>query len=103
MFNLIATLKPLGIREDDTPFDLEFPTRNQLKCFLAKQITKQRKQLRQGHLNKDSIEHDVAIISSTDFQAGTAVSSQCKSIYEHTVDGKESARAGGRTPRNNSR
>lgn len=40
MFNLIATLKPLGIREDNTPFDLEFPTRNQLKCFLAKQITK---------------------------------------------------------------
>lgn len=80
MFKLLKTLKPLGIRDNTLRPDIEFPTRNQLKCFLAKQISKERKQLRQGFLDKDGGEHQLSIISSTDFLPDTAVTSNCKTI-----------------------
>ena len=69
MFKLMATLKPFGIRDKNTNFDLVFPTRNQLKLYLARLITKQRKQIRQGFLDDDSAEPNnrISILSSTDF------------------------------------
>ena len=100
MFQLMATLRPLGIRDNAPKFDLEFPSRNQLKCFLAQQITKERKQLRQGYLDADSVEHDISIISSTDFTPGTTVSTSCKRMYKHTPASKEGTQnAARRTPR----
>ena len=43
MFKLMETLKPLGLREENANFDIVFPSRNQLKLYLARMITKQRK------------------------------------------------------------
>ena len=42
MFDLIGTMKGLGLRQDRVRFDIEFPTRCHLKVFLAKLITKRR-------------------------------------------------------------
>ena len=43
MFQLISTMKGLGLRKDRVRFDIEFPTRNHLKVFLTKLIVKRRK------------------------------------------------------------
>ena len=44
MFNLIGTMKGLGLRKETARFDIEFPTRNHLKVFLARLIVKRRRQ-----------------------------------------------------------
>ena len=46
MFKLMATLKPLGLRDESIEFDIVFPSWNQLKLYLARMISKQRKQVR---------------------------------------------------------
>ena len=43
MFKLMATLKPFGLRDNQINFEIEFPSRNQLKLYLARLVTKQRK------------------------------------------------------------
>ena len=64
MFKLIGTMKDLGLRKKksgsttmnsatafgkkEKPYDIEFPTRNHLKVFLARVIVKRRKQLEKG-------------------------------------------------------
>ena len=56
MFKMVSSVKPLGIR-GDIQYDIEFPTRNQLKVFLAQHISKYRAQQRRGVLDTDSKEH----------------------------------------------
>ena len=45
MFELIGTMKGLGLRKDTVRFDIEFPTRNHLKVFLSRLITKRKRQM----------------------------------------------------------
>ena len=56
MFKTLASLRNLGIR-GEMQYDIEFPTKNQLKVFLAKKITKYRMQIRKGIIDSDSKEH----------------------------------------------
>ena len=42
MLKLIGTIKGLGFRSEKVKYDIEFPTRNHLKIFLAKLIKKRR-------------------------------------------------------------
>ena len=56
MFKMISSVKTLGIR-GDIQYDIEFPTRNQLKVFLAQHISKYRAQLKKGVIDMDSKEH----------------------------------------------
>ena len=42
MFKLIGAVKGLGFRTEKVKYDIEFPTRNHLKVFLAKLIKKRR-------------------------------------------------------------
>ena len=43
MFRLIGTIKGLGFRNEKVKYDIEFPTRNHLKVFLANLIKKRRR------------------------------------------------------------
>ena len=83
MFKLMETLRPLGIRDKNTKFDIVFPSRNQLKLYLARLIAKQRKQLRQGFLDDDSTEpyNRKTILSSTEFMEDKVISQQSMSLY----------------------
>ena len=83
MFKLMETLRPLGIRDKKTNFDIVFPSRNQLKLYLARLIAKQRKQLRQGFLDDDSTEPNnrKTILSSTEFMEDKVISEQSMSLY----------------------
>ena len=45
MFELIGTMMGLGLRKDTVRFDIEFPTRNHLKVFLSRLITKRKRQM----------------------------------------------------------
>ena len=65
MFRLLGTIKGLGFRKEKVKYDIEFPTRSHLKVFLAKLISKRRKQQRRG-LTDLSDQNSTAIISSTD-------------------------------------
>ena len=46
MFKLIDSMRSLGFRSERCKFDIEFPTRNHLKGFLARLIAKRRRQIK---------------------------------------------------------
>ena len=77
MFKLIDTMKPMGFRSEKVRFDIEFPTRNHLKFFLAKLITKRRKQEQLGMFDPSEL-GTTSIISSTDFCDNKVISALCK-------------------------
>ena len=80
MFKMIGTMKGLGLRKDTVRFDIEFPTRNHLKVFLARMIVKRRRQLEKG-LCDLHLQNSTAIISSTDYCDDNVVSHLCKNIF----------------------
>lgn len=80
MFEVIGTMRGLGFRNDRTRFDIEFPTRNHLKVFLARLINKRRLQLEKGLTDLHSM-NTTAIISSTDYCETNVVSKLCKSVF----------------------
>ena len=43
MFELLRSMKSLGLRNDKAKYDIEFPTRNHLKAFMMKLILKRRR------------------------------------------------------------
>ena len=73
-------MRGLGFRNDKVRFDIEFPTRNHLKVFLAKLIAKRRRQLEAGLCDIAS-QSSTAIISSTDYCEDKVVSHLCKSVF----------------------
>ena len=46
MHELLQSMRSLGLRPNSNRYDIEFPTRNHLKVFLMKLITKRRRQLK---------------------------------------------------------
>ena len=80
MFDLIGTMRALGLRKNNVRFDIEFPTRNHLKVFLARLIVKRRRQL-DKNLCDIHQQNSTAIISSTDYCEETVVSHLCKNIF----------------------
>lgn len=80
MFRLIGSIKGLGFRSEKVKYDIEFPTRNHLKVFLANLIKKRRRQQAQG-LHDLSQQNSTAIISSTDNCEEQIVSHLCKNMF----------------------
>lgn len=48
MFKLMGTIRPLGLRQSNCRFDIQFPTRSHLKVFITRLIMKRRIQLSMG-------------------------------------------------------
>ena len=79
MFRLIGTMRSLGFRSERCKFDIEFPTRNHLKVFLARLIAKRRRQVRNDMCDLSS-QQNTSIISSTDYCDPDVVSALCKAL-----------------------
>ena len=65
MFRLMSSLKPLGFRKANVKFDIQFPTRSQLKSLVARLIRTRREQLAMGFTDIEA-QNTIAILSSTD-------------------------------------
>ena len=79
MFRLMGSLRPLGLRSANIKFDIQFPTRSQLKLFLTKLIMKRRKQLASGQIDLQA-QNCISIISSTDSYGENTVSHACRNM-----------------------
>ena len=90
MFKLIGTMRGLGFRSEGVRFDIEFPTRNHLKVFLARLITKRRRQMQVGLVDL-STQNSTAIISSTDYCDEKVVSALCKALYPRHGDAPDNS------------
>lgn len=92
MFKLINTMRGLGLQRERGRFDIEFPTRNHLKVFLARLIHKRRLQSERGMCDDLINQHNIAIISSTDYCEEKIVSGLCKSVFTPRDDETNIAR-----------
>ena len=83
MFKLINSMRGLGLQRETARFDIEFPTRNHLKVFLARLIYKRRLMQERGMQLDHLSMNNTAIISSTDYCEEKIVSGLCKSVFNH--------------------